>query len=360
MRVLFVSHSFAPEGAPLANVGGMQRVAMELHAELQRRPDVEVDTLVLRAPWKGIYFRAVPFLASLIARLPVRTRRRPPDVILFSSITNALPVAAVAKDLRRRGIRIASIAHGLDVTMPHPAYQAVVKRTLAQLDVVLPVSAATGEECKKRGARRVEVVPNGVDLDRFAGPRGELPSELPDDALLLVSVGRQVKRKGFAWFVREVMPRLPEHVRYWLAGHGPEHEDIEASIRAEGLEDRVQLLGMVPEETLRALLARADLFVMPNVVVEGDMEGFGIVMIEAAACGVPTVAADLEGIRDVIRHEQTGWREPSHNADAFVRRIEGLDRETLARVGEAAKERVRDELGWAAVAQRYLDVLRTL
>ena len=82
--------------------------------------------------------------------------------------------------------------------------------------------------------RQVRVVNNGVELDRFppfemrAGARASHPfrSDLPKDAILLTSVGRQVKRKGFAWFIEHVMPRLPEHVHYWLGGDGPEGDAI--------------------------------------------------------------------------------------------------------------------------------------
>ncbi|MEM7447360.1 MAG: glycosyltransferase family 4 protein [Myxococcota bacterium] len=341
----------------MTNVGGMQRVAMELCEQFELHDEIELTRLVLHTPWKGVYYRAVPFLLSLLKRLPERAKGQ--DVILFSSITTALPLMCIGRRLARQGVRLVSIAHGLDVTMPNSAYQFAVRRTLPWLDVVLPVSRATERECKIRGARASRVVPNGVDLARMDGEQGPLPERLPEGARLLVSVGRQVKRKGFAWFIRNVMPRLDPSIHYWLAGDGPERDAIEQAIRAAQLGSRVKVLGLVDDAVLRALFKRAELLVMPNIVVQGDMEGFGIVMIEAAAAGVPALAADLEGIHDVVLHEQTGWLEPSGDADAFVSRVNSLEPRAIERAGQAASNRVRSELSWQAVTSRYIEALQT-
>lgn len=69
MRLLFVSHSFPPKNAPMSNIGGMQRVATELHAALEEREDVAMRTVALRSSWKWVYVRAVPFLVGLAMRL---------------------------------------------------------------------------------------------------------------------------------------------------------------------------------------------------------------------------------------------------------------------------------------------------
>jgi phosphatidylinositol alpha-1,6-mannosyltransferase len=376
MRILFVSHSFAPADAPLANVGGMQRVAMELCAQLEQQPGVEIVRHVLAVPWKGIERHAIPFIAGLLVQVPRLVRKHHIDAVVFSSITTALPAMAIAPLVRRQGALVASIAHGLDVTEPHPAYQAAVRRTLASLDLVLPVSRATGEMCRERGARpdRVVVVPNGVDLGRFepvlaarkaardAGTRARLDASLPalaDDQVLLLSIGRQVRRKGFAWFAEHVMPRLPEHVEWWLAGDGPDRPAIEAAITRGRVGDRVRMLGLVPEDALATVLARAELFVMPNVIVPGDMEGFGIVMLEAGAAGMATVAAALEGISDVIRDGVNGRRVASGETDAWVAAVREMtaDRAALADAGLQAAAYVRETFDWRSVRERYVDAI---
>lgn len=358
----------------MSNVGGMQRVATELHAALRSRSDVELSTIALASSWKWVHLKAIPFLVSLAFRLEREARRRRVDAIVFTSMTTALPLLVAGASLKRNRVRLAAIAHGLDVTDPNPAYQLALRRLCSSLDVVMPVSRATGEQLVARGLprERMHVVPNAVDLERFDGvfARRDAPSEvaidsappLASDAFLLVSVGRQVRRKGFAWFITEVMPKLPSRVVLWLAGDGPERERIEQAIVEAGMQDRVACLGRVGEAELLELYRRGQVFVMPNIVVPGDMEGFGIVMLEAGACGLPTLAADLEGIRDVIEDGTNGWLARSGDADAFAARIEWLldDPERLRDASSRTADYVRHNFRWDQTAEHYLRVLRNL
>ncbi len=355
-------------------MGGMQRVAMELHDVLEKRDDVEMRTLALRSSWRWVHVKAVPFLASLAFRLGREAAAYRADTILFTSMTSALPLLIAGPALKKKGIRLAAIAHGLDVTDPNPLYQRAVRRLCGLLDAVMPVSRATGEQLVERGLprERVHVVPNAVDLDRFEGvaaSRMEAASldiagapPLPEDAFLLVTVGRQVRRKGFAWFIENVMPKLPDRVVFWLAGDGPDRENIQVAIERAGLQQRVRCLGKISEAELVELYRRGQLFVMPNIVVPGDMEGFGIVMLEAGACGLPTLAADLEGIRDVIDEGVNGWFAPTEDADAFAARIQALadDPEALRAASERTAEYVTSTFPWDSTAERYLTVLRGL
>lgn len=350
----------------------MQRVATELHGALAERDDVVMRTLLLRSSWKWVHLKAVPFLVSLGVRLGRAVKAHEADTILFTSMTTALPLLLVAPRLKARGVRLAAIAHGLDVTDPNPAYQMAVRKLCEVLDVVLPVSGATAEQLVVRGMPRekVHVVPNAVDLERFEGiaaTRGEEPKitiagapPLPDDAFLLVAVGRQVRRKGFAWFIENVMPKLPERVLFWLAGDGPERPAIEEAIDRTGLAHRVFCLGKISEPDLVELYRLGDLFVMPNINVPGDMEGFGIVMLEAGACGLPALAADLEGIRDVIQDDVNGWFAPSGDAEAFAEHIERLfdAPNELCEASERTAKYVSSTFRWDKTAARYLDALR--
>lgn len=352
IRLRFVSHSFAPADAPLSNVGGMQRVAMELAEAFEGRRDVELRLDVLRARWDRIALHAPLFLAALPGRL-LRDLGST-DVVLFASVTSAAAALPAFGALRRAGVRLASIAHGLDVTHPNPAYQLAVRSTLARLDVVLPVSHATAERCRERGARHAVVVPNGVDFDRFE--RIVRRPRAPSAPFTILAVGRQVPRKGFGWFVSEVMPKLPESVSLVLVGDGPERDAIEHRVVEHQLEHRVRMKGLVSEAELVAELERADVLVMPNLPVPGDMEGFGIVLLEAAAARLPVITADLEGMRDVVVAGETGSLCPTGDADAFVEAILALEREPARALamGDAGRRRARERFGWPAIAGRAL------
>jgi len=277
--------------------------------------------------------------------------------------------------MTRHGALMAAIPVGRDVTLPTPGYQWFVPRVFRALDLAFPISRATAEECISRGLapEKSHVVPCGVDTGLFSPPRdraaarrellraiGETPETVPDDAMLLVSVGRHQERKGFQWFADAVMPRLPENVFYLVTGEGPMTPQIQAAIDRNGLGGRARLLGKVPEDTLRTLYRGGDLFVMPNVHVPGDIEGFGVVMLEAGLCGMPVIAADLEGISDVVAEGENGHLVPSQDAAAFADAVlrYRADHEALAAFSRAAARRTAEDFSWTSVAARFVEILR--
>lgn len=375
MRVLYVSHSFPRRGDPLSNVGGMQRVATGLHAALQAHPDVELHSLVLETSWKATPYRMPGYMAGLLRAIPRTVREQRIDVVLHSSMVTASTSVAVGKRVAEAGALLAAIPVGRDVTLPTPGYQWFVPRVFRALDLVFPISRATAEECISRGAEpeKVHVVPCGVDTESFAPPKdrsaarrellaaiGESPATVPDDTLILVSVGRHQERKGFQWFADEVMPRLPAGVLYLVTGEGPTTPRIQAAIDRHGLGGRARLLGKVPEEMLRRLYRGGDLFIMPNIHVPGDIEGFGVVMLEAGLCGLPVLAANIEGISDVVREGQNGHLLPSRDAGAFaeaVMRYRG-DRAGLAALSASAARYTERTYSWTGVADRFVEVFR--
>jgi phosphatidylinositol alpha-1,6-mannosyltransferase len=353
----------------------MQRVATELHAALNEHPEVRLSSLVLRTSWKWTPVRTAPFLLGLLARIPHVVQRDRIQVVLFSSMVTAPLALPLRRWMDARRVRMVTINHGQDVTLPNRAYQRLLPRAFQALDLVLPVSRATAAASTARGLPqdRIRVIPNGVDLRRFP-PVAHRETErrallkmledtgrrISDAALLLCSVGRHQERKGFHWFVNRVMPRLPADVVYLLGGEGPTTSAVRAAALQHGLEDRVRLLGRVSEETLALLYRGADLFVMPNVAVQGDIEGFGVVMLEAGASGLPIIAADLEGVRDVIEEGENGHLLPSGDADAFAGTIVryGRNRVEIAAASVTAARFTSRTFGWSTIADRYVEVLR--
>jgi len=381
MKVLYVSHSLPPKGRPLANVGGMQRVAEKLHEALRSRSEssdaFDYDALLLRSAWRWIHLKTPFFLAWAAWRIARTVRNDDVDVVLFSSMVTACLVAPLRGVLRRHDVKAVAIVHGLDVTLSFPPYQWFVPKVFHALDAVLPVSRATKEACRRRGAAAEQlcVVPNGIDTTRFGPPankadaRSALGREFdppvpppPPDGLLLCSVGRHVERKGFQWFMDSVMPRLPNDVHYWIAGDGPHTPRIRQMVERHSLGPRVRLLGRISNANLGRLYRGADLFIMPNIPVDGDMEGFGVVLLEAAQSGTPAVAAELEGIRDVIADGETGHLLEPQDAGAFEAAIRGYydAPERLAPASARAAEYTTNRFGWASVADTYLSVLRTI
>ncbi len=352
-------------------------MALELLTSLRLLEEHPPLSIELKVSWRWIYLRIVPFLLSAYLRLKRKAERREIDTILFSSMVTAMLSIPLRPLLKAHNIRTAVIVHGQDVTMPLAPYQDIVRSVFSTVDAVLPVSEATADACRRRGLDRekIFVVHNGVDTSRFEPPAdpsemrsvlrasfGLSEEDLPDGALLLCSVGRHVKRKGFAWFVGNVMPLLPERVHYYLAGDGPERESIRRMVDDLNLSDRVRPLGRVSDRQLKALYRGSDIFIMPNIPVPGDMEGFGIVMLEAGMNGLPSIAARLEGITEVIADGENGRCVEAGDARGFVSAISEFEKDllALARAGDRARAYTRDTFGWDRVAERYADVLSSL
>lgn len=369
MRLLFVSHSLPPEGKPLDNVGGMQRVAEDLHNSLAVRRDIDLRALVLRSRWNERAIRTPLFLAHALREIRRLARSREIDAILFSSMVTAALVVPLQRLLRRNRVSTAAIVNGLDATTPVWPYPLLVRRTFDALDLVMPISRATGDVCRERGlpASKCRVVPLGIRSDRFKGnlDRGSSRERLlrgRDARLILCSVGRLVPRKGVEWFVANVMPLLPDDMRYLIAGDGPDRARIAASIAQYGLGDSVELLGAINDEELETLYSGADLFIMPNIPVANDMEGFGLVMLEAGLCGLPTIASNMEGIADVIAEGANGHLVATGGAAGFQMAIMRYysDPEALQTLKSRTKIFTSSHFGWEAVVDRYVSILQNL
>lgn len=355
----------------MENLGGMQRVAVDLFDSLARHPGLELRTLVLRSGWNERGYRTPLFLATALREIRRLARAQEIDAILFSSMLTATLVVPLRGLLRRNGVVTAAIVNGLDATTPTWPYPLLVKRAFESLDLVMPISRATGEACRARGLaiEKTRVVPLGIRLDRFSGAtpsqaaRAKLiEGQSGSPRLILCSVGRLVPRKGVAWFVANVMPLLPNDVLYLVAGDGPEKGRIAEEIDRLALAKRVKLLGAVRESDLEMLYQGADLFIMPNVPVENDMEGFGLVMLEAGLCGLPTIAANIEGIADVVSESENGHLVPTKNADGFRDAIMRYysDPEALSRAKSLTREITSSRFGWDGVVDRYVSILQNL
>ncbi|MEP2448279.1 MAG: glycosyltransferase family 4 protein [Balneola sp.] len=368
MRILYVSHLHPPENAPLDNMGGMQRVSMQLIDELSTREDIEIKTIIQHAPWKGIEVKTAFFLTKLVFKLPKIVKEFKPDVILFSSMVTA----SLAKFCRNKiDVPMVTINHGHDVKLSIGIYQNFVPKVFEALDGVISVSEATRQECIKRGMspEKGVALPNGFDMSDFkdvpdkAEGRKEIEEAFSVDLSgksLLLTVGRQVKRKGHEWFITEVLPKIKSEVVYLVIGAGPEHDRLKEIVNTSNLQDKVLMVGKQPDEVLKNAYAGADIFIMPNIPIPGDMEGFGIVLLEANLAGTPAVAADLEGIKDVIENGKNGFKIAVRDAENFSGQIDSLTENGLEEMSTSSRKYVLENFTWNKVAQQYISYLKEI
>lgn len=261
------------------------------------------------------------------------------------------------------------VAHGLDITYDKALYQRLILPFVRRADVVICISTATMEEAKKRGIAddRLHVITLGTHDDydgKVEHDKAQLSRTIGRDVsnnILLLTTGRLVKRKGVEWFIRNVLPELSEKypsLLYAVAGDGEERDSIEHSIEESNMQNFALMLGRVDDEVRTALYQNADIFVMPNIIVPGDMEGFGIVAHEAATAELPVIASNLEGIADALQDGKNGVLVETKDAETFIKELHRLIDSPKGRreFGINARKYTLDHYGWKNIIMQYKNV----
>lgn len=344
MKIRMLTHEFLPyQGGVATYTHGLATAAAAAgHDVVVRAPayDVEADS-DRDLPYRverfsgGVYTHRV--FPSLLLRGWAWIMSEPDAV--FHAVD--WPWAEVLFALRKmKRFRYWATLHGTDVlSMGSNAFARYlgVKNPYLTADHVLANSAATMALYEERAVifpkdqqRRVTLL--GVEPVWFktADPRLLAPvlPELAEHDLLLVSVGRLEPRKGHR-LVLQALDRLPdalaERVVFAIAGRDIEDAYV-AELRKLGdaSRARVRFVGTPDQETLRALYHRADLFTLPGEPHPSRVEGFGLVFLEAAAQGTPSLATDLGGIPEAIAHESTGIVVPPADLDCYAEALETL------------------------------------
>ena len=368
MKLLYISHLHPPKDQPLESIGGMQNVSMQLVDSFKKRDDVEINTIILHSSWQFIGIKTFFFLFTLLWRLPAAVKKHRPDVILFSSMVTASVLPFMIKKPR---VPCVTINHGQDVTLPVAPYQWYLPHVFKNLQGVISVSSATKSASVQRGmnADIGVVLPNGFDkkVEQRLPDKQDARKVLEDqfgvslkNKKLILTVGRLVKRKGHQWFIKHVLHKIKSDVVYLIVGDGPEFNSIVQERKHSSLKKNIVIAGRQPSGILNASYAAADLFVMPNIPVKGDMEGFGIVLLEANRAGVPAVASDLEGIKDVIDQGVNGYRVPHGKPDLFAQKIDEVLGGELKALSEKAKLHAGENFSWDSVVNKYVSFLKTL
>ena len=357
--ILFLTRKYPP------SIGGMQKQSFELTSAIK----VLRESYVIS--WGNSQALLPWFLLTSFAKACWILSTRKIEVIHLGDALLSPSGIILGKAFRKP---VVATVHGKDVVFDFKPYQFLIRRSLKLLDKIICVSASTQQRVVERGVpkRKTTVIPNGIDTAIQSFKHGRDNDTLPRTALenaigrklhdktLLLSVGRLVERKGVKHFVREVLPEIVSakpDVVFLVAGDGPEQSAIEQSIRERELEKHVILLGCVEQDMLSVLFRAADIFVMPNIPVQGDMEGFGIVVLEACASGLPVVAFDLEGIKDTIVHGENGFLVDAGNSDALISTLISLidDPSSRKEMGRKARDYVVLHFGWDGIANRYLE-----
>lgn len=337
MRILFCNYEYPPIG------GGGGVINASLAEELAKRHEVTVLTsqaldlraeevekgvTVIRAP---VFFRrslAVANFASMFAYMPmgIRRGRRLLASEHFDIINThfALPTGPVGQSLAHRfGIPNVLSVHGGDLYDPskrssphrHALLRAWVRRLARSADAVVAQSKNTRQNLAEYFAPDVpaSIIPLGIARPpAVSANRAALG--LPPDAVILVTIGRLIRRKRVDQLV-ETLASLPENARLLIIGNGPEEPNLRAQADSLGVAGRITFAGRVSETDKLRLLAAANFFVSTS-----QHEGFGLVFLEAMAMGLPVVCYGHGGQTDYLVDGRSGYVVDLNDVGAFAER----------------------------------------
>ena len=209
--------------------------------------------------------------------------------------------------------------HGADVTsMNKGIVKMLKKRALKKASIVTAVSNdLSAVITKKYGISDIPIQPMGCNVSAFS-PKNRVEGYFGQgDKKVILFVGRLAEKKGVTYLI-DAMKNV-DAVLY-IAGKGPLEAELKA--QAKELSDKVHFMGAKTHEELPAIYASADVFVAPSITAsDGDKEGFGLVILEALASGVPVIASRSGGIVDLIKHEDNGLLVPEKDSCAIAESI---------------------------------------
>ncbi|TDO21650.1 glycosyltransferase family 4 protein [Pedobacter duraquae] len=379
MEILFISHKYPPV------IGGMEKQSFELITGMKKH--AKVYSIILDAEKES----RLHFFLNLEDRIIAMCIKHP--LITIIHFNDALVAAACLRHKRYRHLKHTMTVHGLDVVFPNWIYRTWIFKKFNRFSLIFAVSTATAQACIARGINKdkIVVVHNGVDHAMQAPAcKAQMETLLSSQygidtqgQRVIVAMGRPVTRKGFSWFIAQVVPKLDPDIMLLLIGPGQQTHPVKSGLWSaipETLRKPIELflgmpsdarqitklvnkpntaavvkqLGAMAYEDILKIMRSADAFVMPNIAIKGDMEGFGLVCLEAALCGVPVYAAAIDGITDVIHNGKNGFLLPSGDAEIWARHINAIGTNSAAAfLREEAMAYTAAQFGWTKMVQEY-------
>ena len=363
MRTLVVTNDFPPRP------GGIQAY---VHSLAVRQPEGEV--VVYASSWKGdaVFDAAQPFpvvRAKTSVLLPTRGALREARSIASTEGCERVWFGAAAPlGLLARGIGLPSVAstHGHEIAWARlPVLRQVLQKVGRDVDALTSLGDYTGARLAEVMRAPFTKLPPGVDTTVFRpGLGATVRAELGlADRPVVVCVSRLVPRKGQDVLIRAlplVQQRIPD-AALLLVGGGPFAPRLRELAASVGVADDVVMTGSVPWETLPAYHDAGDVFAMPCRSRYGglEVEGLGIVFLEASACGKPVVAGRSGGSPDAVLDGETGLLVDGTDVGEVADRVSGLlaDPAAAAAMGAAGRAWVERDWQWDALAERLRELL---
>ncbi len=381
MRLLFITPNFPP------HVGGMQNYSLELACELAQRCEVFTAVAPRLSKIKTLTWKdtTVPFVIHRMGQVrdgmalsAILSLRR----LLNSQHFDAIFVThwsaafgALAAQYGRQKLPLFCAAHGKEVIhqpfshfiAAQHVYDTMRYRALQHSTLICPVSRYTAKLVHSQGipTNNIQVINNGVDAARFCPqPSSTLRHRLKlENKLILLSIGRLVARKGVDT-VLQTLPHLITHfptLCYLVVGKGPESDALKKLAHSLGVASHVRFVHDARHNELPTYYNLCDLFVMPARNEGSDIEGFGLVFLEASACGKAVVGAHAGGVPDAIVDGKTGVLVQPGNHIELGKALKTLlaSPEQRNELGAQGRKHVLACMTWQRVADELMKAMQS-
>lgn len=262
---------------------------------------------------------------------------------------------------KRKNIPFVVFCHGLDVLTPQTSKwkKRWLVKILREAKLVVVNSEFTKEEIKKMEIREKKVIviyPCGGEITKY-----ETHNKKREGEKVILSVGRLIKRKGFDKII-EIIPKILKraaNVKYKIIGNGPELENLKLQILKYNLQNEVSILENVSDEELASWYASCDVFTLPCAQIGPDVEGFGMVFLEAAKFSKPVVVGNSGGAPEAVHNGYGGYVVNPNSGDEIYQALLKLltDEKFAKRMGEYGKEWVRKNFEWGREVKKLKEKL---
>lgn len=346
--VLFVTRSYPP------SVGGMETLSYNLTTRYLNKK--KIIALKMAGKINLIWF--IPY--SLIMTLFYINRY---DILHLSDGVMCF-VGFIIKSLFRNK-KVVTNLHGLDLTYSNKIYQSYISFCLKKFDLYICNSETTKQIAINKGLdkKKCVVIPVGVE-NKFNNTISKTEAReillkkygIKDNTCILLTTGRLVKRKGVYWFIKNVISKIQGvNFTYLVIGDGSEKDRIKKIIHRKKLGNNIILAGKVSEKDLIYCYKGSDIFIMPNITVKNDVEGFGIVAIEASMSGLPVIASCVQGISDAVLDELNGYLVREKDVNGFIYKITTLakDRNLILKTGKKFSKFTKKKYNWESIIKKY-------
>lgn len=302
-----------------------------------------IKRVALQQPRWPMYFKRLRLLLKL-----AKTH----EVLIASGKFSLWAVALIRLRYRRKTF---AVIHGTEVNFKSLVLKFSIRLALKHFDTLIAVSRHTASFVAPYHPR-VVVIPNGFDPQKWSD---EVSTKKLSDAYpVLITVGNITERKGQA----NVLAQLPELLKvfpslhYHCVGIPTEKDRLMALAESLGVAERLTIHGRLSDQAVQQLLQQSDVFVMLSTTTKtGDVEGFGIAVLEANALGLPAIGSLHSGIEDAISNEQSGCLIEAHDTQAFIKALKAIQTDYDTYSTQAKKW--ANQQHWAQTFKAYYQLL---